>query len=201
MSPPPELTRADAGDPEEAGSPVSTPGATTPHMSTHADGRPAAQPARPRVPSTVKLAAMLLFAVAGVLVVRVVLTYALFDSLIDNYAESRHMQEMPRSFVEDGAPPYRPVALFNAIVFGGILTLCGCFVLRGARWARITGTVFSDLAILGGVIALLQPATVLFKLLGVLTAAALLAAVVLLWTGGYPGRREHRDTVTSDRPR
>lgn len=140
-----------------------------------------AQPTRSAVPSTVNLAAMLLLAVTGVLLLRAVLTYVLFDSLIDDFVEGRGDTALPREVVEEGAPAYKAIALINAVLFGGLLALCAVFVLRGAGWARIVATVVGVLGILGGVVAVLQPATALFKVLGVVVALALVAAVVLLW--------------------
>jgi hypothetical protein len=140
-----------------------------------------AQPAVVRAPDTVRLAATLLFAVVGVLAVRAVLTYVLFDSLLDNFAEGRGEEGQPRELIEDRAPQYKPLALVNVVVFGGLLSLCGAFVLRGAGWARITATVVGVLGLLGGLISILQPATAVFKLLGLLVTIGLAAAVVLLW--------------------
>lgn len=132
-------------------------------------------------PATVRLAAMLLLAVTGVLVVRAVLTYLWFDDLIDWYIEWRGLERLPREVAADFAPGYRSFALVNVLVFGTALAVLAVFVLRGAGWARIAATVVGVLGLLGGVLSVVQPATIPFRMLGALVALGLAAAVVLLW--------------------
>jgi hypothetical protein len=132
-------------------------------------------------PRTVRLAAVLLFAVVGVQVLRVVLTFVMFDSLLDAYVEKVGETALPREVVEDGAPQYKAIALINAFVIGGLLALSAAYLLRGAKWARITATVIAALGVCGGVLTLFQPLTPLFTILGVGVAIGLAAAVVLLW--------------------
>lgn len=148
--------------------------ATPPGSSQAPAGRGAA-------PGTVTVATMLVGSLVGLLVLRAVLTYALFDSLIDHWYESRRSSTLPREIVAEGAPAYRPIALVSAIVIGGGLAVCAAFAARGAGWARIAVTVFGFLGFAAGMIGLLQPSTVLFKLFGLVMAVVAMGAVVLLW--------------------
>ena len=107
---------------------------------------------------------------------------------MDNWYQSRADSGLPRDFIEDGAPAYRAIALLTTGVIGGGLAICAGFLLRGARWARIVTTVVGPLAFLGGVIGLIQPATAVFKVFGLLIAAVAAVAVVLLW---LPGSAAH----------
>lgn len=132
-------------------------------------------------PGTVRVAAMLLFAVVAVQVLRAVLTFAMFDTLIDAYAENSGDAGLPRDLIEDRAPRYKEITLINAVVIGGLLALCGVHVLRGARWARVTATVVGALGVCGGALTVLDQLTPLFTVLGVLVAVGLGAAIVLLW--------------------
>ena len=145
---------------------------------------PRATPPAAAVPPAVRTASMLLWVLVALMAVRTLVTIVLLDDLVDAYAESlRGGAALPRDVVADGAPAYVPVALFSLFVFGGLLGLCAAFVKRGAAWARIVATMFASLAALGGLLVLLQPSTVLFTLLGVLSAAVAVAAVVLLFSG------------------
>ena len=137
-----------------------------------------------RAPAVVSAAVALTWLLVGLYVVRAVLTFVLFDSLIDNWADSRGGGGLPRELAEQGAPAYRPIALVSAVVIGGLLTVVAVFLARGQAWARVMGTVVGVLAVLGGLIGLLQPATAPFKLIGLMIAVVAAAAIVLMWLPG-----------------
>lgn len=142
-----------------------------------------AQAQRKPAPTIVVAAALLLWLLAGLLVLRAVLTFVLFDSLVDSWYESRAVAGVPREIIEDGAPAYRQIALGSAILFGGLIALAAAFLPRGARWARILATVVGGFAFLGGLSAIPQPA-VLFTATGLTVAVAAVVAVVALWLPG-----------------
>jgi hypothetical protein len=133
------------------------------------------------MPGVVTIATALVWTLIGLFVLRAVLTYALFDSLMDSWVDSRS-SGLPRELIEEGAPQYKPIGLASAIVIGGVLAAAAAFLARGAGWARIVATIFGVLGFLGGLLVLAQPAPAWYKLLGLIVAAVAIAVVVLLWT-------------------
>jgi hypothetical protein len=138
------------------------------------------QQAKGGVPSVITYAMALVWTLIGLLVLRAVLTFLLFDSLMDAWVKSRSAG-LPREVLEEGAPGYKAIGLASAIVIGGVLAASAVSLARGARWARVVVTIFGVLGFLGGLIGLVQPAPVWYKLFGLIVAAVALAAVVLLW--------------------
>jgi hypothetical protein len=133
------------------------------------------------VPSVITIATALVWTLVGLFVLRAVLTYALFDSLMDSWVDSRSAG-LPREILEEGAPQYKSIGLASAVVIGGVLAAAAVFLARGAGWARIVATIFGVLGFLGGLLVLAQPAPAWYKLLGLIVAAVALAVVVMLWT-------------------
>lgn len=131
----------------------------------------------------VKTATTLLWVLVGIGVLRTILTFALFDSLLDAYVDDQGDTGLPREIIEEGAPAYRPVSLIFGLLFAAVLAAAAIGVARGRNWARILGIVMGVLIALGGLTALFQPAPVLFPLLGVVTVAVAVAAVVFLFKG------------------
>lgn len=134
-------------------------------------------------PQSVRTAAMLLWALVGLMAVRTLTTIVLFDDLLDAYAEQVDgAQALPADGVAEAAPAYVSTAVFTLVVFGGLLALCAVHVRRAAGWARIVATMFASLAALAGLLVLLQPSTPLFTVLGLLNAAVAVAAVWQLYS-------------------
>lgn len=133
--------------------------------------------------TAVKTATTLLWVLVGIGILRTVLTFALFDSLLDAYVDDRDATGLPREIIEESAPAYRPIALIFGLLFAAVLAAAAIGVARGRNWARILGIVMGLLIALGGVIALFQPAPIIFPLLGLVTAVVALAAVLFLFKG------------------
>lgn len=142
-----------------------------------------AQTGRDTVPTSVVVATLLVWLVIGLFVLRAVLTYALFDSLMDSWYSSREdLQGLPREVAEENwAPEFRGAALASALVVCSGLAASAAFLTRGAGWARIVATIFGVLGVLGGLVGLAQPVTGVFTVLALLSAIAAAAAVVALW--------------------
>jgi len=131
------------------------------------------------------MAVLLIWSLVGLLVVRTLLTIVLIDSLIDAYGESLLDAGLaPREYLEGIAPAYVPIALIQLVLFGGLLALCAIFVARGARWAPITATVTSVLALLGSLLVFVQASTGLFIVVNVLVAVTALGVIYYLFRAG-----------------
>jgi len=128
----------------------------------------------------VRIATTLLWALVGIGVLRTILTFALFDSLLDAYVDRQGDTGLAREVIEDGAPAYRSVALVSGLLFAALLAAAALGVSQGRNWARILGIVLCVLVAFGGLILAIQPAPIIFPLLGLVNAAVAIAAVVLL---------------------
>lgn len=128
----------------------------------------------------VRNATKLLWVLVGIGVLRTILTFALFDSLLDAYVDQRGDTGLSREVVEDEAPAYRSVALVTGLLFAALLTAAALGVSQGRHWARTLGIVLSVLVGFGGLISAIQPAPIVFPLLGVVSAAVAIATVVFL---------------------
>lgn len=134
-------------------------------------------------PSSVHTAALLLWGLVALMVVRTLLTVVLLDDLPDSYL---------------------PLALVVVLILGGLLALSAVFVTRGANWARVVGCMFASAAALAGLLVLLQPSTVLFTMLGLASAVAGLAAIVLLFSrpanAFFAAQRRRRRSPAAGQP-
>ncbi len=128
----------------------------------------------------VRNATKLLWVLVGIGVLRTILTFALFDSLLDAYVDQQGDTGLSREVVEDGAPAYRSVALVTGLLFAAVLTAAALGVSRGRHWARTLGIVLCVLVGFGGLISAIPPAPIVFPLLGVANAAVAIAAAVFL---------------------
>lgn len=133
-----------------------------------------------RSPSA-RMAALLIWTLVGLLVLRTLLTIVLLDSLIDAFGEGRGDAALGREFLEAAAPAYVPIALISLVLFGGLLALSAIFVGKGARWARITAIVISVLVLLGALLGIfLQASTILFIVVNVLVAVTAVGVIFYL---------------------
>lgn len=111
------------------------------------------------IPSSVRTAARLLWALVALMVIRTVSTILFLDQ------ESSYVS----------------VALLILLVLGGLLSLCAVHILRGARWARFVAFMFASAGAIAGLLVLFQPSTALFVVLGLLYGAVSVAALVQLF--------------------
>jgi len=130
--------------------------------------------------AAVRTAATLLWVLVGIGVLRTILTFALFDSVLDAYVDRRGDIGLSREVVEEGAPPYRPVAVVTGLLFAAVLSAAALGVSRGRNWARTLGFVLCGLVAFAGLISVIQPAPIIFPLLGLTSAAVAIAAEVFL---------------------
>jgi hypothetical protein len=134
-------------------------------------------------PSAVRNAALAVWAILGLLVVRVILTFAMSDALIDAWVDSNDTaKSLPRELVEAGAPKYGAVAI-GVLVIGVVLALAAANLAKGARWARVVVYVFASLNILGIVVSFLAPSLVALMVINALVALLSVAVIVLLSSG------------------
>jgi hypothetical protein len=134
-------------------------------------------------PPAVRNAALAVWAILGLVVLRVILTIALQDDLVDAWIDSNATAKaLPRELAAEGAPAYTGIAI-GILVIGVVLGLAAANLGKGANWARIVVYVFAALNILGIIVSFLAPSLVVLMVINVLVALCSLAAIVLLSTG------------------
>jgi hypothetical protein len=134
-------------------------------------------------PQPVRNAALAVWAILGLVVVRVILTMVMSDDLIDAWIDSNETAKaLPRELAESGAPAYAPIAIIT-LVIGLVLALAAANLSKGAKWARVVVYVFASLNILGILLSFLAPTLVVLMVINVLVALLSVAAIVLLSTG------------------
>jgi hypothetical protein len=134
-------------------------------------------------PSAVRNATLAVWAILGLVVLRVILTITMNDALVDAWIESNSSAAaLPREIAAEGAPAYTGVAI-GVLVICLVLALAAANLSKGARWARVVVYVFASLNILGIVLSLLAPTLLVIMMINVLVALLSVAAIVLLSTG------------------
>jgi len=134
-------------------------------------------------PSAVRNAALAVWAILGLLVLRVILTFAMSDALIDAWVDSNDPpKSLPRELVAAGAPKYSAVAI-GVLVIGVVLALAAANLAKGKRWARVVVYVFASLNILGIVVSFLAPSLVVLMVINAVVALLSVAVIVLLSSG------------------
>jgi hypothetical protein len=134
-------------------------------------------------PPAVRNAALAVWAILGLVVLRVVLTMAFADDLVDAWIDSNETAKaLPREIAASGAPAYSAVAI-GILVIGLVLALAAANLTKGARWARVVVYVFASLNIVGILLSFLAPSLVVLMLINALIALLSIAAIVLLSTG------------------
>ncbi|MGH3879962.1 MAG: hypothetical protein ACRDSK_23295 [Actinophytocola sp.] len=134
-------------------------------------------------PPAVRNAALAVWAILGLVVLRVILTITMNDALVDAWIESNSSAAaLPREIAAQGAPAYTGVAI-GILVIGLVLALAAANLAKGARWARVVVYVFASLNIIGIVLSLLAPTLLVIMMINVLVALLSVAAIVLLSTG------------------
>ena len=132
------------------------------------------------VPQPDKLATTVVWAVLGLLVLRVILTFVFADDLVDAWiGDNATAKAMPRELAEAGAPKYTGVAI-GVLVIGAVLALAAVNLGKGARWARVVAIVFAALSIVGVVVSLIAPSIAVLIVLNIVVGLLSVATIVLL---------------------
>jgi hypothetical protein len=132
------------------------------------------------IPSAVRNATLAVWAVLALVVIRVILTFAMSDALVDAWIDSNAgAQALPREFAEAGAPKYGPIAI-GILVIGAVMALAAVNLPKGKQWARVVVYIFASLNILGIVLSFLAPTLVVLMVINALVAVLCVAAIVLL---------------------
>jgi hypothetical protein len=132
-------------------------------------------------PSAVRNAALAVWAILALVVLRTILTVALEDDLIDAWVEKSN-SNLPRELIAGGAPKYTAVSI-GVLVIGVVLAVAAANLSKRAKWARVLVYIFASLSILGIVVSFLAPSLVVLMVINALVAVLSVAAIVLLSTG------------------
>lgn len=132
-------------------------------------------------PPAVRNAALAVWAILALVVLRVALTFAFEDDLIDAWVETRS-SSLPRELLAESAPAYTGVAI-GILVIGVVLAIAAANLSKGAKWARIVVYVFASLNILGIVVSFIAPSLLVLMVINGVVALLAVAAIVLLSTG------------------
>jgi hypothetical protein len=132
------------------------------------------------VPAAVRYATYAVWAVLGLAVLRVILTFALKDDLIDAWIEDNAgARALARELVVDDAPAFTGVAIIS-LAITVVLALVAINLPKGRNWARVVAIVFAVLSVLGVVGAFLAPSLTILMIINVLMALLSVVVVVLL---------------------
>lgn len=134
------------------------------------------------VPQSVRNATLAVWAMLGLLVLRVILTFAFADDLVDAYLDEHETwKAMPRELAEDAAPSYSGVAI-GVLVIGAVLAFAAVNLHKAARWARVVAVVFAALSLLGVVASLLAPTIAVLLVINILVGLLAVAVIVLVFS-------------------
>jgi len=134
-------------------------------------------------PQPVRNATIAVWAILGLVVLRVVLTLAFADELVDAWIDSNETAKaLPREIAAAGAPAYAPIAI-GILVIGAILAFAAANLAKGKNWARIVVIVFASLQLIGILLSFLAPTLTVLMVINALVALLSVAAIVLLCTG------------------
>lgn len=133
-------------------------------------------------PSSVRTAALLVYGIVAVGVIRVIAAIVAEDSLVDAYVDSQQ-GSAAGELAREGAPAFLATAVIGLVIFGALMLLLAYFFTKGKNWARITAIVICALGVLGGLVSLLQPAPLWYQLLGVVSGLLSLGVIVMLLRG------------------
>lgn len=135
------------------------------------------------VPASVRNATLAVWALLALLVIRVILTFAFADELLDAYVgDSAYLKSLPRELAEQAAPKYSAVAI-GVLVIGAVLAFAAINLGKRARWARVLAVVFAALALLGVVVSLIAPTIAVLLIINIVVGLLAAAVIVLLFTG------------------
>jgi hypothetical protein len=133
-------------------------------------------------PPAVRNAALAVWGILVLVVLRVALTMAFAEDLVDAWIDSNESAKaLPREIAAEGAPAYSAIAI-GILVIGVVLALAAANLTKGAKWARIVVYVFASLNIIGILLSFLAPSLVVLMLINALIGLLSVAAIVLLST-------------------
>jgi len=133
-------------------------------------------------PPAVRNATLAVWAVLGLVVLRVILTFAMSDALVDAWIDSNESAKaLPREIAATGAPKYGPIAI-GILVIGVVMALAAANLPKGKQWARVVVYVIASLNIIGIVLSFLAPSLVALMVINALVGVLSIAAIVLLST-------------------
>ncbi|HEY7592607.1 MAG TPA: hypothetical protein VH969_05580 [Actinophytocola sp.] len=134
-------------------------------------------------PPAVRNATLAVWAILALVVLRVILTIAMSDALLDAWIDSSEgRQALPRELAAETAPAYTGVAIV-VLVICVVLALAAANLSKGARWARVLVYVFASLNIVGIVLSFLAPSLIVLMVINALVLLLSVGAIVLLSTG------------------
>ena len=135
------------------------------------------------VPASVRNATLAVWALLALLVIRVILTFAFADDLLDAYVgDSAYLKSLPRELAEEAAPKYPAVAI-GVLVIGAVLAFAAVNLGKRARWARVLAVVFAALSLLGVVVSLIAPSIAVLLINNIIVGLLAAAVIVLLFSG------------------
>lgn len=134
-------------------------------------------------PQPVRNATLAVWAILGLVVLRVILTVAFSDDLVDAWIESNNTaNSLPRELAAESAPAYTGVAI-GILVIGAVLAFAAANLAKGKNWARVVVFVFASLQLIGIVLSFLAPTLTVIMVINALVGLLSIAAIVLLCTG------------------
>ncbi|HEU5471414.1 MAG TPA: hypothetical protein VFV67_12235 [Actinophytocola sp.] len=133
------------------------------------------------VPSPVRNATYAVWAILALAVLRVVLTIAFKDDLVDAYIAEHTLDWLPRDSAAEMAPQFVGVSIVS-LALTALLAFAAINLPKGKNWARIVAVVFAALVIVGVGLAFLAPSLVILQIINVVMALASAAVIVLLFT-------------------
>lgn len=119
-----------------------------------------------------------LFGIAALAAIRLVFNVVFEDSLVDAYVDDQNSSS-PEALLREAAPDYMFLGIVS-LVLGVAIVVAALLYDRGARWAMWVGVGVGALLVLLNLAFILQPATALSKILGLVTAVAVVGAIVMV---------------------
>jgi hypothetical protein len=139
------------------------------------------------VPQPVRNATLAIWAILALEVLRVIITLAFPDALLDAWVNrDGGSPGLPRELAEASAPAYTGVAI-AVLVFGVLLAVVALNLPKAARWAQIVAIVFAVLNLLGAIAGLVAPTIAVLLIINVVVGLLAVAVVVLLLTPASNG--------------
>jgi len=136
----------------------------------------------PSAPQSVRNATLAVWAVLALLVLRLILTVAFSDDLVDAYVgDNETLNAMPREFAVEAAPRYTAVAI-GVLIVGVVLAFAAANLGKAARWARVVAIVFAALSLIGVVLSLIAPTIPVLLVINIIVGLMSATVIGLLCT-------------------
>jgi hypothetical protein len=134
---------------------------------------------RPSVPASLRNAVKLMY--AGAEIIHVILFIVTESSTRTAYAHKH--PRLSASKITTGAHSLVFSGAVGAVIGAALFIWIALMCLRGRNWARITGTVFFGVGVLGALLELAVAVSAVDKIWDIVIVLIGLAAVILLWQG------------------